>query len=108
MKWLGTVAYDEQVKSEVEPDVWESAPKTVQYYGDVLKNYKSNQSSQDSTNGDISVSNQISILADPYLVNNFHKILWVTFGGAKWTVNSVEVRPPRLLLTIGSLYVEEG
>lgn len=107
MKWMGTVAYDEQVLSEVEPDVWESTPKTVQYFGDVLKNNKTNQGSDSSTNGDISVNNQISVLADPYLMNNFYKILWVTFGGAKWKVSSVDVQPPRLVLTLGSLYVEE-
>lgn len=108
MKWYGTIAYDEMVESEVEPDVWESIPKEVQYFGDVLKNYKTNQWSQDSTNNDISVSNQISIVADAYLMNYFHKILWVTFGGAKWKVQSVDVQPPRLVLTLGNLYVEEG
>lgn len=104
MKWYGQLAYRDYV--EVEPGIWEEKITVVNKFGDVLRNYSSNQQGT-KINDDISVSNQISIIADPYLLESFHKIIYITFGGAKWKVSNVEVRYPRLIVTLGSLYVEE-
>lgn len=104
MKWYGQLAYRDSV--EVEPGIWEDQITEVNKFGDVLRNYSSNQQGT-KINDDISVSNQISIIADPYLLESFHKIIYITFGGAKWRVSNVEVRYPRLIITLGSLYVSE-
>lgn len=104
MKWYGQLAYRDSV--EVEPGIWEDQITEVNKFGDVLRNYSSNQQGT-KINDDISVSNQISIIADPYLLESFHKIIYITFGGAKWRVSNVEVRYPRLIITLGALYVSE-
>ncbi len=104
MKWYGQLGYRDCV--EVEPGIWEDQITEVNKFGDVLRNYSSNQQGT-KINDDISVSNQISIIADPYLLESFHKIIYITFGGAKWKVSNVEVRYPRLIVTLGSLYVSE-
>jgi len=57
-------------------------------------------------NDDISISNQISIIADPFANNNFHAMKYVVFMGAKWKVSEVTVEYPRLILSIGGLYNE--
>ena len=104
MKWYGQLGYRECV--EVEPGIWEDQITEVNKFGDVLRNYSSNQQGS-KINDDITVSNQISIIADPQLLESFHKIIYITFGGAKWRVSNVEVRYPRLIVTLGSLYVSE-
>lgn len=104
MKWYGQIAYAEEV--ETDTDVFETKPVEYTYFGDLIRNYKSNDLTS-TINAQIKIGNQLSVVADSQLLNNFHKILYVTFGGAKWTVSSVEVRPPRLILSFGELYKEE-
>lgn len=49
-------------------------------------------------------SHTIEIVADAYLLENFMDIKYVVWKGRKWTVNYVEVRYPRLSLTLGEIY----
>lgn len=74
-----------------------------EYYGDVLKNYRRLQSS-DKVNDDIIISNEISIVADPYAYQSFHQIRYAEFMGTKWKVTGVEVQDHRLLLSLGGVY----
>lgn len=106
MKWYGDIGFHEEV--EEERGVWVPKVVTRKFYGDVLKNSWREQLG-DKINADLHISNKISVIADPYLLNNFHKIAYVTFSGAKWLVSGVEVDPdrPRLTLDLGSLYLEE-
>lgn len=104
MKWFGEIAFSNQ--ELVDTDVWQDKPIVRQYYGDLNKNYKSDQLS-DSINRSVSVTNTLSVVADPFLLDSFHKILYVTFANQKWRVSSVEVSYPRLTLNFGSLYLEE-
>lgn len=105
MKWYDEIAFSNQV--ETEPDVWEEQVVKKKFMGDLLKVHKSNDQSS-NINVDISINNQLSVVMTPFLQNNFQKILYVQFFGAKWTVASVDVQYPRLLLTFGKLYKEEG
>ena len=57
---------------------------------------------------DINISDSISIIADPYAFQNFHSIKYVTWMGAKWAVRSVDVQYPRLILSIGGVWNDEG
>lgn len=104
MKWFGDIGFKEEI--EESPRVF--VPKVVprQFFGDVLRDAWREQQG-DKINADLHISNRLSVVADQYLQNNFHKIAYVTFGGAKWTVSDVEVNYPRLTLTLGSLYKED-
>ena len=73
------------------------------YSGDLKRNTRRLQSS-DKVNDDINIANEISIVADPYAMENFHQMRYVTFMGTKWKVTNIEVKYPRLLLTIGGIY----
>lgn len=104
MKWFGNIAFSNQVETELH--VFKERVVLRQFMGDVVRASKSNDANSD-INVNISVSNQLSVVMDPFLQNNFHKILYVDFNGAKWTVSSVEIRDRRLLLSFGKLYNEE-
>ena len=101
-KYYGTIGY--AVTEETRPGVWEEKITERTYYGDVLRNVKRSENSE-NLNDNINISNSLSILADPFAYQNFHAIRYATFMGTKWKVSSVEVQYPRLILTIGGEYV---
>lgn len=100
-KYFGKIGYS--VTQETVPGVWEESVTERSYYGDLIKNTRRYQSA-DKVNDDLSISNEISILADPYAYENFHSMKYVEFMGAKWKVTNVEVQYPRLILTVGGVY----
>ena len=101
-KWYGAIGFG--IEEKIRPGVVKEMIKERSYYGDVNRLSRRLQIGQDSTNPDISVSNELSVLADPFANENFQSIRYVTFMGTKWTVSSVEVQYPRLLLTLGGVY----
>ena len=100
-KFYGSIGYAETV--ETKPGVWTEQITERKYYGDITRNSRRLQTSG-QLNDDINVSNEISIVADPFANQNFHLMRYVEFMGAKWKISNVEVQYPRLILTIGGLY----
>lgn len=100
-KFYGPIGYAESV--ETKPGVWEDRIIERYYRGDVIKNNRRLQST-DQVNDDISISNEISIVADPFANGNFHKMRYISFFGAKWKILNVDVQYPRLILTLGGVY----
>lgn len=104
-KYFGSVGYAE-IK-ETRPGVWVDGITERQYYGDVTRNMRRWQSSE-NLNDDLTVNNQISIVADPYAYQNFHAIKYVTWMGSRWKVSNIEVQYPRLILEVGGVYNGPG
>ncbi len=100
-KFYGRIGYAEQV--ETVPGVWEEQMTERNYYGDVVRNMRRLESSGD-LNDDINVSMEISIVADPFAIQNFHAMRYIEFMGSLWKISNVEVNYPRLILQIGGLY----
>ena len=104
-KYFGKVGYAEQV--ETVPGVWEEQITERQYSGDVVRNIRKLESSGE-VNDDINVSMEISIVADPYAIQNFHVMRYIEFMGSLWKIYNIEVNYPRLILKIGGLYTNVG
>lgn len=102
-KWFGVIGYAETV--EMKPGVWKEQITERQYYGDMTRNTRRLQST-DQLNDNISISNELSIVADPFANENFHSMRYVEYMGTKWKISDVEVQYPRLRLTIGGVYNE--
>ena len=100
-KWFGKIGYAETV--ETAPGVWVEHIVEREYYGDLNKNNRRLQST-DQLNDNINISNELSIISDPYAIKNFHSMRYAEFMGAKWKISDVEVLYPRLRLTLGCLY----
>lgn len=100
-KFYGAVGY---VTAEtVRPGVSMEQATERMYRGDMLKNSKK-QSDETSVNSGVTVMNDLSIVADPYALDHFHEIRYVTLYNSKWAVTHVTVQYPRLLLTLGGIY----
>lgn len=105
-KFYGKVGFGLSSQVQTSPGVWEVVPVERNYYGDIIQNNFRNQSNNSTTNDDIVVTNRISIVADPYAHNNFNEIKYVVWRGTKWKVTSVEEQYPRLILSLGGVYVD--
>ena len=104
-KFYGKIGYIET--EETSPGVWTEVSTERDYFGDVINRSSRWQSSQDKQNDDLQVTNQISIVADPYALNNFSSMRYIEWMGALWKINSVSVEYPRLTLEIGGVYNED-
>lgn len=104
-KWFGKIGYSSTVQTA--PSVWKPAIEERSYFGDVLRNSSRWSTTQESTNDDLNVDVQISIVADPFAYQNFHSMKWIEFMGAKWKITKVEPRHPRLILAVGGVWNEK-
>ena len=100
-KFYGAIGY--AVTFEAKPGVWKEEITERMYYGDLVRNVRKLQTT-DKLNDNVNVANDISIIADPFANENFHSIRYVEFMGTKWKVANVEVKHPRLILTVGGVY----
>lgn len=100
-KFYGKIGY--AISEETVPGVWVERIVERSYYGDVIRNIRRLQSSE-NLNDDINVSNEISIVADAFANQNFHSMRYIEYMGTKWKVSSIEVKYPRLILSIGGVY----
>jgi hypothetical protein len=101
-KWYGTVGYAEPVQQN--SGEWVDDITDRKYSGDVIRNTSRWSTNSDSTNDDLTISNQISIVADEFAYQNFHSMKYVEFMGVKWKITSVDVQRPRLILMLGGVY----
>ena len=85
------------------PSVFTEKMTERTYYGDVLEFGRQMQMG-DKVNPDITVGNQLSILADPFANDHLYDLRYAVFMGQKWQVTGVKVQYPRLILTLGGLW----
>ena len=100
-KWYGKVGY--AITAETEPGIWEDKIVERDYYGDLLTDNRKRQTNNNVLD-EITLSNMVSIIADPFAYNNCSCMAYAEIMGARWKISEVEVKPPRLNLTIGGVY----
>lgn len=100
-KFCGKVGYAET--TQTAPGVFTEVITERTYYGDVQRNSR-RLSKGEGLNDDITVGNNISIVADAYAYEHFFGIRYVEWMGARWKVDNVEVKRPRLQLTLGGVW----
>ena len=107
MKWSGYIGYSVIKEDPADSGIYKSVFTERKYYGDLIDNYKRTQDAG-QVNDDIVISNKFSIIADPFALSNFHNMKYVTFMGFKWKIKSIDVQPPRLIISAGEVYNGEG
>ena len=102
-KFAGLVGYASQV--ETSPGIWEVDERTLVMKGDLIRQ-NADSSENGKVNGDIALGHRLSLIGDAYAFDNYYNLKWVMIDGRKWTVSSVEIQRPRLIIGIGGLYNE--
>ena len=100
-KYYGSIGFIEYVTKP--GGVFEERYTERKYRGDLIRNSRRYETS-DKLNDDLTVNNEISIVADVYAFQNFHHMRYAEFMGTKWKINNITVERPRLILTIGGVY----
>lgn len=101
-KYHGKIGFVTQ--EETKPGVWTEVITERYYYGDVLKNLARHETA-DKLNDNFQISDEISIIADPFARNNFSSIKYINYFGVNWKISNIDAsNPPRLVLTLGGVY----
>ena len=103
MKYYGDVTFVLQHEDPNAPGNWKEYAVTKPYMGD-WKRIESKWTAGSNLIDDKRVNNQLEIISDPFAVMNFTHIRYVKWMGQKWAVNTVSLRPPRIVMEIGGLY----
>ena len=104
-KWSGVIGFKDEF--ERSSSIWVEDIIEKEYYGDIIKNYKFSESVSE-INDSININNQFSVISDPYALENFHKMIYITYMGTKWKIRNVEIQYPRVILGVGGVYNEEN
>lgn len=104
MRYRGRIGFRITEQRSPGSDIY--VPKTIfkKYKGDVPRMQSSWAGSQEGANSDLNISHTISIVADPFLSNNYRSIFCVEFAGEFWNVKTIQILPPRMNITIGGVY----
>lgn len=102
-RFFGKVGFGESTETFSGSGIFDDEIREYNYRGDIVRNTR-RLDTGDDVNDDITVNNSISIVADTYAIEHFLFIKYVKWAGVLWTVTSVEVRSPRLILNLGSVY----
>lgn len=102
-RYYGYVGYAEC--TEDESGIVKEKMVTKPYYGDIIQNARRLEASG-LMHDNITILNEVSIVADPYAFQNFHAMRYLTFMGCKWKITNIRVEYPRLILTAGGIYNE--
>ncbi len=102
-RYFGNIGYGVTLEEPTGSGVFVDTITEYSYYGDVIRNTRRIESPE-SINPNISVGNSISVVADQYAMEHFFNIRYISWMGQNWVVDNVEVRSPRLVLSLGELY----
>jgi hypothetical protein len=100
-KFFGAIGF--AISTEIRPGVWDDVIHEREYRGDVVRNTRRLEAGE-KVNSDLAVDNSISIVADPYASEHFFAMRYISWAGTLWTVTTVEVQSPRLVLRLGGVY----
>lgn len=102
MRYAGKIGFIKTV--DRGNGLWEPEVVERTYIGDVIRNTARWQANNESTNDNIVINNQLSILVDPYALENFQYMKYIEWMGSLWNIESVEINYPRVVISIGGVY----
>lgn len=105
MRYSGTVGFGipHEGTSDGEGN-WELEIVEKPYFGDVLQATQRWDANQDSVIDKLRLTNRISIVADGFAVNHMSTARYITYEGTRWSISSIELKRPRLIISLGGVY----
>lgn len=100
-RFHGIVGYVEE--REYPAGAWQPIKTERTYSGEVIQMARS-WTKGESTNDNLTITNQIRILADDYAMDHLSEIKYVRWRNSDWKVTRIELEHPRISLTLGGVY----
>lgn len=105
-KWAGYIGFGETV--EKEGSIWDETVVEHPYTGDMIKSSFRDSATSEKVNDELSINNNLSIIADNFAIQNFQRMKYATILGARWKVTSATVDFPRVTVFLGGVYNGPG
>lgn len=102
-RFSGLVGYAVQVEDPPSSGIWVDKIIEKRYFGDIDR-VSHRYSPSGTLNDNLTLSNEISIIVDPYARENCGNIRYVKYMGTAWKVTSIDMKFPRIILSIGEIY----
>lgn len=102
-KFYGMIGFATQ--EETSPGIWEDAIIERPYKGDVLANGRRWIEVNDQMNDNFTITNKFSVISDAFLYRHIPVMRYITYMGAKFKITSVDVERPRVIISVGGVYV---
>lgn len=109
MKWSGKIGFyvdEEVIKNGIGTGIWKPQIVERSYTGNIVRDYRSQENTNDKVNEDVTISSNISVILDRYLDSHICDIKYITFKGVKWKVKGFTPNHPRIEISIGGVYNE--
>lgn len=101
-KWVGQLGFSNTIKTR--PGVYTPNIEERLYSGDMTSN-RFRKSTTDKINNDVSLSAVITVVFDPYAIENYANIVYATHCGVKWAVEEIDITTfPHATITLGGIY----
>ena len=100
-KFYGKVGFVKDVDDEYGVSMPVSEERS--YYGDIIR-LDRRWDQPNEVNDHLTISEEISIVADSYILDNLSYIKYVIVLGVKWKVKTITPAYPRIRLTLGGEY----
>lgn len=103
MRYKGAVGFMTEIENPPESGIYKPYIVERTYRGDVMSFTKKYENAQ-QVNDNVNLNVRISIIADPFARRNLANIRYLTFMGSKWKIRDVDVKYPRLILSLDGVY----
>ena len=102
-KFCGKIGYAYQ--EETDTSVWTESYVEKPVYGEIMR-YSTKSEKGYDINENLVVFNKVRVVADPYARENLHHMKYIKMSpeGVAWSIKSVDVEFPGLVLNLGGEY----
>lgn len=103
-RFCGDIGFSRTV--ETAQDVHETVYSERRYYGDILSARKRTENGE-GLNDNFSLSNRVSIIADPFAEEHLSEMCYAVINGTKWKITDREIQYPRIIISFGGVFSEQ-
>lgn len=89
---------------ETAPGVHTEVVTERSYFGDVIRDVRRSDSTPESLNDNLNISNRFSIVADSQAFDDLEYMRYIKWANVFWKISSIEIQRPRLILSVGGVY----
>jgi hypothetical protein len=106
-RFTGLVGYVTQEESV--PGVWSQSETPKMMKGDIIRQSITNGkgdrvADSGKVNDDVSLGHRVSLIGDAYAFANCFNMKWVQINGIKWSISSIEMQRPRIIVSLGGMW----
>lgn len=101
-RYYGNIGF--AIQTETKPGIWEDSIEERPYKGEVIRNGRRYENGE-GINDNFTITNSFSIISDAFLYSHIPAMRYLEYLGSKFKIVSVDIDRPRVILSVGGVYV---